>query len=167
MKLSVLKSTFSYFHCLCLLKFSPSPMFTTIGLLWLLLTSRHSLLLTDFIHGLLIRLFLSADETSLGTTRHFLSIYLPHLLQLIPSSYWTLACLAVLSLTIAWCGFCSSDQRLASTFLQIPLALIIICVMNRTPLVLAISFPLLGQIGDFHPLATCAARHTKKHLGFS
>ena len=35
-------------------------------------------------------LFPTADETSLGTTRHFLSIYLPHLLQLIPSSYWTL-----------------------------------------------------------------------------
>ena len=49
MKLSVLISTFSYFHCLCLLKFCPSPMFATIGLLWLLLTSRHSLLLTDFI----------------------------------------------------------------------------------------------------------------------
>ena len=49
MKLSVLKSTFSYFHCLCLLKFSPSPVFATTGLLWLLLTSRHSLLLTDFI----------------------------------------------------------------------------------------------------------------------
>ena len=34
---------------LCLLKFSPSPMFAAISLLWLLLTSRHSLLLTDFI----------------------------------------------------------------------------------------------------------------------
>ncbi len=51
-------------------------------------------------HGL-HTLFSSADETSLGTTRHFLSIYLPHLLQLIPSSYWTLVCLATLSLTIA------------------------------------------------------------------
>ena len=48
-KLPVLKSTFSYIHCRCLLKFSPSPMFATIGLLWLLLTSCHSLLLTDFI----------------------------------------------------------------------------------------------------------------------
>ena len=32
--------------------------------------------------------------------------------------------------------------------------------MNRTPLVLAISFPLLGWIRDFHPLETCAARRT-------
>ena len=52
---------------------------------------------TDGFHTL----FPTADETSLGTTRHFLSIYLPHLLQLIPSSYWTLACDAALSLTIA------------------------------------------------------------------
>ena len=33
MKLSVLKLAFSYVHCLCLLKFSPSPVFATTGLL--------------------------------------------------------------------------------------------------------------------------------------
>ncbi len=33
--------------------------------------------------------------------------------------------------------------------------------MNRTPLVLAVSFPLLGWIRDFHPLETCAARRTR------
>ena len=65
---------------------------------------------TDGFHTL----FPSADETSLGTTRFFLSIYLPHLLQLIPSSYWTLICYAILSLTEAWCDFCSSDQRFAA-----------------------------------------------------
>ena len=47
-------------------------------------------------------------------------IFLPHLLQVIPSSYWTLICIAILSLTVAWCDFCSSNQRFASTFLQIP-----------------------------------------------
>ena len=36
-------------------------------------------------------------QTSLGTTRFFLSIYLPHLSCMIPCSYWTLACAAVLS----------------------------------------------------------------------
>ena len=56
-----------------------------------------SFVVTNGLHTL----FLSADKTSLGTTRHFLSIYLPHLLQLIPSSYWTLTCIAALSLTIA------------------------------------------------------------------
>lgn len=107
-------------------------------------------------------LFPSADEISLGTTRHFLSIYLPHLLQLIPSSYWTSTCLAALSLTVASCDFCSSDQRFASTFLQIPLALITGIAVNRTPLVLAVSFPLPRRIRIFHPLATCATRRTKK-----
>ena len=71
-------------------------------------------------------------------------------------SIWILFCLA-------WCDFCSSDQRFASTFLQIPLALITVIAVNRTPLVLAVSFPLLGRIWNFHPLATCAARRTKKN----
>ncbi|MBR3607134.1 MAG: hypothetical protein IKL51_06135, partial [Lachnospiraceae bacterium] len=31
-----------------------------------------------------------------------------------------------------------------------------------TPLVLAISFPLLGRIRNFHPLETCAAGRTAK-----
>ena len=70
--------------------------------------------------------------------------------------------MATLSLTVASCDFCSSDRRFASAFLQIPLALIIVVAMKRTPLVLAVSFPLLGQIRDFHPLATCAARRTIK-----
>ena len=115
-----------------------------------------SFVVTDGFHTL----FPSADETSLGTTRHFLSIYLPHLLQIIPSSYWTSTCYAALSLTVAWCDFYSSDRRFASTFLQIPLALIMVVAMNRTPLVSAVSFPLLGRIRNFHPLATCAARRT-------
>lgn len=112
-------------------------------------------------HGL-HTLFPSADKTSLGTTRFFLSTYLPHLPQLIPSSYWTSVCMATLSLTVASCDFCSSDRRFASAFLQIPLALIIVVAMKRTPLVLAVSFPLPGRIGDFHPLEMCTARHTKK-----
>lgn len=115
---------------------------------------------TDGFHTL----FSSADETSLGTTRFFLSTYLPHLPQLIPSSYWTSVCMATLSLTVASCDFCSSDRRFASAFLQIPLALIIVVAMKRTPLVLAVSFPLLGRIRDFHPLETCAARRTIKKL---
>ena len=105
-------------------------------------------------HGL-HTLFSSADETSLGTTRFFLSIYLPHLPQLIPSSYWTSIWIAILSLTVAWCDFCSSDQRFASTFLQIP-------PHDGHPWCSAISFPLLGRIRDFHPLETCAARRTVK-----
>ena len=107
--------------------------------------------ITDGFHTL----FSSADETSLGTTHHFLSIYLPHLLQLIPSSYWTSACTAALSLTIASCDFCSSDQRFA---IRLPSD----STSRWTPLSLAVSFPLLGRIRDFHPLVMCAARRTAK-----
>ena len=107
-------------------------------------------------------LFPSADETSLSTTRFFPSIYLPHLLQLIPSSYWTLICLAILSLTVAWCDFCTSDQRFAIRLPSDSPHVNHSSSMKRTPLSLAMSFPLLGQTRDFHPLETCAVRHTKK-----
>ena len=109
----------------------------------------YLLVITDGFHTL----FSSADETSFGTTYHFLSIYLPHLLQLIPSSYWTLVCFATLSLTIASCDFYSSDQKFA---IRLPSD----STSRWTPLSLAMSFPLLGQTRDFHPLETCAARRT-------
>ena len=115
---------------------------------------------TDGLHTL----FSSADETSLGTTRFFLSIHLPHLLQLIPSSYWTLVCSATLSLTVASCDFCSSDQRFAIRLPSDSPHVNHSLSMNRTPLSLAVSFPLLGRIRDFHPLETCAARRTIKKL---
>ena len=35
--------------------------------------------------------------------------------------------------------------------------------MKRTPLSLAMSFPLPGQTRDFHPLEPCAARRTVKN----
>ena len=117
--------------------------------------SRISLLMPLFLSvSSLILFFILA--TDFGCTLNL------HLLQLIPSSYWTSTCSAALSLTIAWCDFCSSDQRFASTFLQIPLTLIMVIAMNRTPLVLAVSFPLLGRIRNLHPLATCTARCTEK-----
>ena len=106
---------------------------------------------TDGFHTL----FPSVDGTSLGTTCHFPSIHMPYLLQLIPSSYWTSACTAALSLTIDSCNFCSSDQSFA---IRLPPD----STSQWTPLTLAVSFPLLGRIRDFHPLATCAARRTTK-----
>ena len=107
-------------------------------------------------HGL-HTLFLSADKTSLGTTRHFHSIYLPHLLQLIPSSYWTsgLCCNLILNYSLMWFLFVRPE-----ICLHLPSD----SVSRRTPLVLAVSFPLLGRIRNFHPLATCAARRTTKKL---
>ncbi len=105
-------------------------------------------------HGL-HTLFLSAGETSPSTTHFFPSIYLPYLLQLIPSSYWTLVCIATLSLAATSCDFCSSDQRFAYSFLQIP-------SHNGHPCCSAVSFPLLGRTRDFHPLEACAVGRTLK-----
>ena len=86
-------------------------MFATTMVLWPLLTSRHSLLLR--ISYAFVDVILSADETSPGKNAIFRSIYLPHLPYMIPCSYWASACLAVLPSCIAWCDFCSSDQRFA------------------------------------------------------
>ena len=94
-------------------------------------------------------------ETSPGKNAVFLSMCLPHLLPAISSSYWTLSCTAPLSSLPALCDFCSSGQRFAYTFLQIP-------PHDGHPWCSAVSFPLLGRIRNFHPLATCAARRTQK-----
>lgn len=68
---------------------------STALLLWVRLTS----------HGKLYSMSppqtLHVCETSPGKNKIFLSIRLPHLLRAIPCSYWTLTCLAALSLPTA------------------------------------------------------------------
>ena len=54
----------------------------------------------------------------------------------------------------ASCDFCSSDQRFACTFLQIP-------PHDGHPWCSAMTFPLLGQSRDFHPLECAHAGRTK------
>ena len=57
----------------------------------------------------------------------------------------------------ASCDFCSSDQRFACTFLQIP-------PHGGHPWCSVMTFPLLGQSRDFHPLECAhAGRTQKKH----
>ncbi len=58
----------------------------------------------------------------------------------------------------ALCDFCSSDQRFACIFLQIP-------PRDGHPWCSAVSFPLPGRIEDLHPLETCTARRTIKKWG--
>ena len=55
----------------------------------------------------------------------------------------------------ALCDFCSSDQRFACTFLQIP-------PHDGHPWCSAMTFPLLGQSRDFHPLECAHAGRTQK-----
>ena len=115
----------------------------------------YLLVITDGFHTL----FSSADETSFGTTYHFLSIYLPHLLQLIPSSYWTLVCFATLSLTIASCDFYSSDQKFA---IRLPSD----STSRWTPLSLAVSFPLLGTFTPYDFYISYNATFSVQELPF-
>ena len=65
--------------------------------------------------------------------------------------------MAALSLNIASCGFCSSDQRFASTFLQIR-------GHPRHPWSWLYPSHYQGGFRDFHPLVTCAARRTNKKV---
>ena len=56
----------------------------------------------------------------------------------------------------ASCDFCSSDQRFACTFLQIP-------PHGGHPWCSVMTFPLLGQSRDFHPLECAHAGRTQKN----
>ena len=137
MKLSILDFVLSY-----LLKFSPSrdacnPLSTMAS------ADFSSFVVTTASYSVS-----TADETSLGTTRFFPSIYLPHLLFTVPYSYWASICYAILPPYIAWCDFYSSDQMFAFSFLPIP-------PRDGHPCRYILST--VGRIWDFHPLETCAA----------
>jgi hypothetical protein len=86
------------------------------SLIALLTFSQFVVTMRSFEYGLLGR----ACETSPGKNAVFLSIYLSHLHRLIPCSYWTSTRMVALSSACALCDFCSSGQRFAAVFLQIP-----------------------------------------------
>ena len=79
-------------------------------------------------------------QISPGTHTFLLSIHLPHLPYMVPCSYWASTCVAALPSCIAWCDFCTSDQRFA---IRLPSD----SQSPTTPLPLAISFPLPGGFG--------------------
>ena len=120
-----------------LLSFSPSCSFRAV--LWPLLTSHCK---SCFNHGLYSFFTPHVSENSTGKHMHFHSMSLPHLLQLIPGSFWTSTCIAVLSSPAALCDFCSSGQSFAFHFLQIP-------PRGGHPCGSAIIFPLPGDFGTF------------------
>ena len=87
------------------------PITGTSSLLWVLLTSHSSLLL---------RLMRPSVRPPRLRFALFPLIYLPHLLVL-PATFWTSSLLADLSVFPSLlCGSCSSGQRFAYSFLQIP-----------------------------------------------
>ena len=87
------------------------PITGTSSLLWLLLTSHSSLLL---------RLTRPPVRPPQLRCALFPSMYLPHLLVL-PTTFWTSVSFATLSAFPSLiCGSCSSGQRFAYSFFQIP-----------------------------------------------
>jgi len=92
-------------------------------------------------------------QTSPGTTRFFPSTYLPHLPSLIPCSYRTSTCVAVLSSVIAYMRFLFVRPEVCQpASFRFRLA--------ADTLAFGYTFPTTGQIPDFHRLETCAAGRT-------
>ena len=101
-------------------------------------------------------------QTSLGTTRFFLSIHLPHLSCMIPCSYWASTCLAVLPSCMTSYEISvrqTRDLPVVSLFPH-PASFRFHLAMDTLPF--GYILPTTGRIRDFDPLETCAARRTRK-----
>ena len=133
----------------------------SLGLLWPLLTSVCSALPRFLVQWLLFSEHFI--QTSPGTTHFFLSIHLPHLPYMILCSYWALTCYAVLPSCIAWCDFCSSDQRFAHGLVCSPHPASFRFHLTMDTLAFGYILPTTGRIPDLHRLETCAARRTYKN----
>ena len=99
-------------------------------------------------------------QTSLGTTRFFLSIHPLHLPYMIPCSYRASACKAVLPSCMAFYVISvrqTGDLPVVSLFPH-PASFRFHLTMDT--LAFGYILPTTGRIRDFNPLETCAARRT-------
>ena len=89
-----------------------------------------------------------STQVSLGTTRFFLSIHLPHLSCIIPCSYWALTWVAVLPTCMTSYEISVRQTRDLPVSWYIPhIQLPSDSISRWTPLPSAISFPLPGGFG--------------------
>ena len=109
-------------------------------------------------------------QTSLGTTRFFLSIRLSHLSCMIPCRYWASTCYATLPSYITSYEISvrqTGDLPVVSLFPH-PASFRFHLTMDT--LAFGYILPTTGWIRDFNPLETCAAGRTIKknpdHSGF-
>ena len=124
------------------IKFGPSPRVDIRQVIWPLLTSRSSLLPLAF-----------ARLRDLSSYGHTLSILcLPDLPWAIPDSYRTLISFAIFTLR-PFIGFLSVRPDVCR---RLPPD----SVSRRTPLPLAVTFPLSGRLRDLHPLEYVLAGRT-------
>ena len=116
----------------------------------------------DFcVFSIILQLWLLLSEhftqTSLGTTRFLLSIYLPHLSCMIPCSYRALTWVAVLpSCMTLYVISVRQTRDLPPPSFRFYLAV--------NTLGLGYILPTTGRIRDLHPLETCAARRTTQRI---
>ena len=104
--------------------------------------------------------FKHTAQTSLGTTRFFLSIHLPHLSCMIPCSYWALTWVAVLPTCMTSYEISVRQTRDLPVSWYIPhIQLPSDSISRWTPLP-SVYPSHYRRIRDFNPLETCAARRT-------
>ena len=101
-------------------------------------------------------------QTSLGTTRFFLSIHLPHLSCMIPCSYWASTCLAVLPSCMTSYEISVRQTRDLPVVSLFPHPASFRFHLTVYTLAFGYILPTTGRIRDFAPLETCAARRTSK-----
>ena len=99
-------------------------------------------------------------QTSLGTTRFFLSIHLPHLSRMIPCSYWALTWVAVLPSCITLYEISVRQTRDLPVVSLFPHPASFRFHLTMDTLAFGYILPTTGRIRDFNPLETCAARRT-------
>ena len=118
-----------------------------------------------FSAALQLRLRLSARsaQTSPGTTRFFLSIYLPHLPHAIPCSYWASTWYAALPSHIAFYAVSVRQARGLPVVSLFPHPASFRFRLTTDTLAFGFLLPATGRIRVFHPLETCAAGRTPKN----
>ena len=103
-------------------------------------------------------------QISLGTTRFFPSICLPHLLRMIPCSYWASACMAVLPSYVTSYTVSVRQARGLPVVSLFPHPASFRSHLTMGTLAFGYILPTTGRIPDFHRLETCAARRTTENL---
>ena len=101
-------------------------------------------------------------QTSLGTTRFFLSIHLPHLSYLIPCSYWASTCIAALPSCMTLYEISVRQTRDLPVVSLFPHPASFRFHLTVDTLAFGYILPTTGRIRDFNPLETCAAGRTTK-----
>ena len=100
-------------------------------------------------------------QISLGTTRFFSSICLPHLSRMIPCSYWASTCLAALPTCITSYEISVRQTRDLPMVSLFPHPASFRFHLTMDTLAFGYILPTTGRIRDLNPLEMCAARRNR------